>query len=365
MNYLDLHAINAPYEPQIKQALLDVVDSGWYLFGKQVCEFEKEWAAYNEAKHCVACANGLDALRLVMKAWIEMGLINEGDEVIVPANTYIATILAVSDNGLCPLPVDADPLSYVISVDKVKALLNERIAKQGNIGRIRAILPVHLYGTLCDMKALAEIAESHNLLMLQDCAQCHGQQVSGTCAWSFYPGKNLGALGDAGAITTDDEALAETIRRIAFYGSSRKYIHQYKGLNSRMDEMQAAVLRIKLKDLDRCNRRRQEIAMRYINEISNPHVVLPQPDSVFHIFPLLCDDRDALQKHLLSLGIQTQIHYPIPPHRQEAYKEWADLHFPVAEHISEHELSLPCHPAMSDEDVQTVIEGVMGMWNEE
>lgn len=357
--YLDLHSINSPYESDIKQALLGVVDSGWYLFGSQVSSFEQEWGDYNHARHCVACANGLDALRLVLRAWIEMGRLSVGDEVIVPANTYIASILAVSDNGLVPVPVEPRFDTCLIDPSHIEEHITPRT---------RVILPVHLYGALCDMKVVSAIAERHGLLVLQDCAQCHGMKVSGTCAWSFYPGKNLGALGDAGAVTTDDAELAETIRRIAFYGSSRKYVHQFKGLNSRMDEFQAACLRIKLRDLDRCNVRRQQIAARYCAEISNPHVSLPvlscfdsegNPcQSVVHIFPVFSDHRDELQQHLLDCGIQTQIHYPIPPHRQQAYSEWNNLQLPITEHISSAELSLPCNQAMTDEQVSAVIAAV-------
>ncbi len=265
--YLDLHTINAPYEVDIKQALLDVVDSGWYLFGQQVAAFEQEWADYNGARFCVACANGLDALRLVLRAWIEMGYLKRGDGVIVPANTYIASILAVSDNGLVPIPVEPDPESYLIDPRKITQLLEDPesspaypVAKDVTI---RAILPVHLYGQRCEMEAIDRLAAQHRLLVLQDSAQSHGIKAKGTCAWSFYPGKNLGALGDAGAVTTDDEALATVIRQLAFYGSERKYVHRFKGVNSRMDELQAAVLRIKLHDLDRANARRVAIANRF------------------------------------------------------------------------------------------------------
>lgn len=357
--YLDLHSLNAPYEGEIKNALAEVVDSGWYLFGQQVSTFEKEWAEYNSAAECVACANGLDALRLVLRAWIELGRLSVGDEVIVPANTYIATILAVSDNGLVPVLVEPRADTCLIDPSLIASSITHRT---------KVILPVHLYGALCEMKAVSDIAARHGLLVLQDCAQCHGMRVSGTCAWSFYPGKNLGALGDAGAVTTDDAELAEAIRRIAFYGSSRKYVHQYKGLNSRMDEFQAACLRIKLRDLDRCNARRQQIAARYCAEISHPHVMLPTLScadfegnpcqSVVHIFPVFSDCRDKLQPYLLDCGIQTQIHYPIPPHRQQAYSEWNDMQLPITEQIASSELSLPCNQAMSDEQVSAVIAAV-------
>ena len=362
--YLDLHTINAPYEADIKQALLDVVDSGWYLFGQQVSAFEQEWADYNGARHCVACANGLDALRLVLRAWIEMGYLKRGDGVIVPANTYIASILAVSDNGLVPIPVEPDPESYLIDPRTIAQLLeNPESSPAYPVAKdvtIRAILPVHLYGQRCEMEAIDELAAKYHLLVLQDSAQSHGVKAKGTCAWSFYPGKNLGALGDAGAVTTDDEALATVIRQLAFYGSERKYVHRFKGVNSRMDELQAAVLRIKLRDLDRANARRVAIAERFAHEISNPFLVLPKAKAnhVYHIYPVLTAQRDALQRYLLDQGIQTQIHYPIPPHKQECYKQWHNLSLPVTERIHQQELSLPIGPAMTEEEVKAVVSAV-------
>lgn len=354
MQYLDLHKLNAPYEDDIKQALLDVVDTGWYLFGKQVSAFEQEWADYNHAPHCVACANGLDALRLVLRAWMEMGFLHEGDGVIVPANTYIASILAVSDNGLIPIPVEPNPVTYLIDSKNIeKAILEQRPEVP-----VRVILPVHLYGQQCEMDAINAIALRHGLLVLQDGAQSHGIPVSGTCAWSFYPGKNLGALGDAGAVTSDDFQLVEIIRQLAFYGSERKYVHKYKGLNSRMDELQAAVLRIKLKDLDATNQRRQQIALRYCTEIQNSFITLPESltiHHVYHIFPILCEQRNELQLYLKKQGIETQVHYPIAPHQQRAYSEWNNLSFPITERIARCELSLPCNQTMTDEEVSQVI----------
>jgi len=351
MHYLNLHAINAPYEEAIKESLLRVVDSGWYLFGKEVEALESVWSDYCGSKGCVGCANGLDALRLVLRAWMEMGRMQPGDEVIVPANTYIASVLAVSDNGLVPVPVEPDSETY---------LINPSLIEQAITPRTKAILPVHLYGQLCDMALIMKIARTHNLLVLEDCAQCHGvaKRFYGDAqAWSFYPGKNLGALGDAGAVTSNDSELLKVVRQLGFYGSEKKYVHAYKGLNSRMDELQAAVLRCKVEDLDRCNRRRREIARRFNAEIMNPLVVLPAEKSahVWHIYPLLCERRDELQAYLLSQDIQTQIHYPIPPHQQKAYREWSALSFPVTEHIAQQELSLPCNPTMTDEEVEKVI----------
>ena len=353
IEYLNLHKINSPYESEIKSALLRVVDSGWYLFGSEVSSFEREWGTYCGKTQCVACANGLDALRLVLRAWIEMGKMSVGDEVIVPANTYIASILAVSDNGLVPVPVEPDSESYLIDAENIESVITDRT---------RAILPVHLYGQRCDMERIMEVARKHNLLVLEDCAQSHGihNTLGDAQAYSFYPGKNLGALGDAGAVTTDDEELAAVIRQLAFYGSSKKYVHKYKGLNSRMDEMQAAVLRIKLRDLDRCNHIRQEIARRFSTEIVNAEIVLPKIKSehVFHIYPVLCERRDELQQYLRDNDIATQIHYPIAPHKQEAYSEWSALSFPISEAIAARELSLPCNQSMNGEDVDRVIDTV-------
>lgn len=354
LQYLNLHQINAPYEEQIKESLLRVVDSGWYLFDKEVSHFEEEWGAYCGASSCVACANGLDALRLVLRAWMEMGRLKVGDEVIVPANTYIASILAVSDNGLVPVPVEPDPKSYLIDPSRIEEAVTSRT---------RAILPVHLYGRYCAMEQIMQIARQHHLLVLEDCAQCHGivpQYKGDAQAWSFYPGKNLGALGDAGAVTSDDATLTACVRQLGFYGSQQKYVHDLKGLNSRMDELQAAVLSVKLPDLDRCNERRRQIAARYNAEITHPAIQLPlgsQPN-VWHIYPVLCEQRDALQSFLLEHGIQTQIHYPIPPHRQKAYGEWKDRSYPITEHIALSELSLPCHPSMTEAEVRQVIDTV-------
>ena len=350
--YLDLHSINAPYAEQIKSAMQRVVDSGWYLFGSEVAAFEREWADFCGQCHCTACANGLDALRLVLRAWMELGRLHRGDEVIVPANTYIASILAVSDNGLVPVPVEPNPDTFLMDAANVTSAITSRT---------RVLLPVHLYGQLCDMDALMAVARKHDLLVLEDCAQCHGVATSycgDAQAWSFYPGKNLGAMGDAGAVTTSDETLANVVRQLGFYGSERKYVHRYKGLNSRMDEVQAAVLRVKLSGLSLANARRQEIAARYNAEIHNEAVRVPLDNAphVWHIYPLLCKRRDELQQFLLDNGIQTQVHYPIPPHRQAAYSEWNSLSLPITERLAAQELSLPCHPTLADADVSQIID---------
>lgn len=351
LQYLDLHKINEPYEKAIKEALLRVVDSGWYLFGHEVERFEQQWTSYCGAQSCAACANGLDSLRLVLRAWIEMGKMQPGDEVIVPANTYIASILAVNDNGLVPVPVEPDSQTCLIDPKKIELALSPRT---------RAILPVHLYGRYCDMEAIMRIAKVYDLLVLEDCAQCHGvvsRYMGDAQAWSFYPGKNLGALGDAGAVTSDDTALTSMVHQLGFYGSARKYVNDYKGVNSRMDELQAAVLSVKLADLDRCNERRRQIAARYCREIHNPRILLPLSagSNVWHIYPVFCAERDTLQSYLLERGIQTMIHYPIPPHKQRAYSEWSECSYPISERIAAQELSLPCYPQMSDDEVGMVI----------
>lgn len=350
IEFLNLKDVNRPYEDDIRQALSQVTDSGWYLYGHNVKRFEQDWAEYCGAKYCVACGNGLDALTLVLKAWQELGRIFIGDEVIVPANTYIATILAVSECGLIPVLVEPDPETYLISANSILNAITERT---------RAILPVHLYGQMCDMEQICSIAKEKNLLVLEDCAQAHGNcRLNGTCAWSFYPSKNLGALGDAGAVTSDDEELASAVRKIANYGSGQRYVNDYKGINSRMDEFQAAILSIKLKDLDRCNAKRKVIAERYNNEIRNPHIVLPRikTESVYHLYTIRCERREELLTYLREHGIATQIHYPIPPHKQTAYREWNNLSFPITEHIADTILSIPCNQTMTDEEVEYIIE---------
>jgi len=353
IEYLNLKDINAPYEEEIKAAMNNVVDSGWYLFGNSVSKFEQEWADYCGAQYSVACANGLDAIRLSLQALIELGRIKKDAEVIVPANTYIATILAVSQCGLKPVLVDPDAETYLLAADKTKEAITN------NTG---VILPVHLYGQVCEMDSFYKLLEDYpNIYLVEDCAQCHGarkmhKRSSAQC-YSFYPGKNLGALGDAGAIVSNDTELCETIRMIANYGCAKKYVHDFKGINSRMDEVQAAILSVKLKDLDRCNVRRKEIAERYSREITNPQIILPKvtTKSVYHIYPIRCEKRSELQQYLLDNGIATQIHYPIPPHKQKAYSELNGMSFPISEIIAQTELSIPCNQAMTDEEMTKVI----------
>lgn len=380
IEFLSLKAVNEPYEAGIKQAMSEVVDSGWYVLGKNVRQFEKDWAEYCGTRYCVGCGNGLDALRLVLLAWMELGKIAPGDEVIVPANTYIATILAVSDCGLTPVPVEPDPDTMLLSPKNIADAIT---------AKTRVILPVHLYGQRCEID---ELVKDKGLLILEDCAQAHGVMVNGSRfmvhgsnniahstqhiahltshtahltshisqSWSFYPTKNLGALGDAGAVTTDDAALAEMVRKIANYGSATRYVNDVKGVNSRMDELQAAILSIKLKDLDRCNERRREIAHRYNTEICNPLIVLPKvkTESVYHLYTVRCEQRDELQQYMAQRGIETQVHYPTPPHKQGAYKEWAELSFPISEKIAQTILSIPCNPALTNEEVDRIIEAL-------
>jgi dTDP-4-amino-4,6-dideoxygalactose transaminase len=357
IKYLDLQRVTQSFEPELSETVSRTVQSGWYLFGKEVSHFEEEFAHYCGTKHCVGVANGLDALTLVLLAWkIQYGW-NDQTEVIVPANTFIASILAISRAGLKPVLCEPDPNDYLLDANRIETLVTPHT---------RCLLPVHLYGQVCNMAAIMDIARSHNLLVLEDCAQAHGASFSGhragslahAGAFSFYPGKNLGALGDGGAVTTDDEELAHLVRALAFYGSSKKYINVFKGINSRLDEIQAAVLSVKLKRLDEDNTKRQAVAMRYMNELHNPAILLPtvRQSHVFHIFPILCTRRDDLQKYLMDKGIQTSIHYPIPPHKQKAYKEWNNISLPITERIHRDELSLPISPVQPEEDTSLIIQ---------
>lgn len=360
IDYLPLKRITAMHLDEIQQAVAQTVASGWYLQGESVARFEKEYANYIGTSHCVSCANGLDALRLIFRAYIEMGIMRPGDEVIVPANTYIASILAISENNLIPVLVEPD-------IDTLQ--IDNRLIESHITARTRAILIVHLYGRCAHTTNIARLCQKHKIRLIEDNAQAHGCTFEGkrtgslgdAAAHSFYPGKNLGALGDAGAITTNNEQLAQIIRTLANYGSSRKYVFPLKGMNSRMDELQAAVLSIKLKYLDRDNLHRKRIAQRFVEEIKNRCIILPQAigrDNVNHIFPILCPHRNSLQQHLQTHGIGTLIHYPIPPHRQQAYAEWNNISLPITEKIHNQELSLPCHPAMTDEETTAVIDSL-------
>ena len=361
IRYCDLKTINDRYEPQLTEAIVKAAQSGWYIRGKECERFEQAFAAYCGCRHCIGMGNGLDALTIILRAYCEIGAMQPGDEVIVPANTYIATILSIIEAGLKPVLCEPCANSCNIDTTLIEDLITEHT---------RAIMPVHLYGLAADMDKINEIAARHSLKVIEDSAQAHGAIYNGkrtgnlgdAAAFSFYPGKNLGALGDGGAITTNDTELAETARAIANYGSHKKYINIHKGVNSRLDEIQAAALRVKLQYLDADNARRREIAQRYINNIDNPHVTLPVADNggnhVYHIFAVTSPQRDKLQQHLQDHGIETLIHYPVPPHKQAALKELGELELPVTEHIHACELSLPCHPAMSDSDVDTVITAI-------
>ncbi|MFC2438638.1 MAG: DegT/DnrJ/EryC1/StrS family aminotransferase [Prevotella melaninogenica] len=360
INYLSLQKITALHESEITTAVNQVLHSGWYLQGEHIALFEKNYAQYIGTKYCVTCGNGLDALCLILRAYIELGLLKEGDEVIVPANTYIATILSITENHLIPILVEPD-------IDTLE--IDEQLIEQAITPRTRAIMLVHLYGRCAYTAFIGDICKRHNLLLLEDNAQAHGchfgdnrtGSLGHAAAHSFYPGKNLGALGDAGAVTTDNEQLAQTIRSLANYGSTRKYEFSFKGKNSRMDEIQAAVLNVKLPYLDKENQRRKQIAKAYLEGINNPQITLIKDndrDNVYHIFPILCPSRNRLQQYLKDNGIETMIHYPIPPHQQEAYKEWNVQHYPITEFIHHQELSLPCNPTMTDEEVYQIIDSI-------
>ena len=358
IKFLNLKEINDSFEPQITQAVEEVLRSGWYLQGEQNRLFEEEFSKYCGTRHCVLVGNGLDALTLILRAYKMLLGWTDGDEVIVPANTFIATILAIREAGLQPVLCEPSLRDYLIDVERMKSLLTERT---------RAVLPVHLYGNVCAMDDINLWAHQHNLKVIEDAAQAHGARLRGRRAgalgdaagFSFYPGKNLGALGDAGCVTTDDDLLAETVRRMGNYGSSEKYVNVCKGLNSRTDEIQAAVLRVKLPRLDEDNQRRRELARLYSQTIQNPLITLPvmqQDDEsqVFYVYPVRCPAREQLQQHLRQRGIHTLIHYPIPPHRQEAFSEWASVRLPITERIHREILSLPIHPLMTDAQVQRI-----------
>jgi len=378
IKFLDLQKINARDAVEIKEAVNRVIDSGWYLLGKEVQAFENEFAAYCGVKHCIGVANGLDALRLIFKAYIEMGVLQEGDEVIVPANTYIASILSVTDNRLKPILVEPDISTYNLDENQIEAVITPKT---------KAILLVHLYGQNAMTDKIQSMAKKHNLLLIEDAAQAHGSKFKGiktgnlgnAAGFSFYPGKNLGALGDGGAVTTNDKELAKTIRALANYGSDKKYINKYQGLNSRLDEIQAAVLSVKLKYVDKDIKARRKIAQMYLEGIKHPNIILPSMSrnegnksgiysplrgdaegrgAVWHLFVIRTKQRDKLQQYLLVNGIQTLIHYPIPPHKQEAYKQWNHLSFPITEQIHKEVLSLPISPVMEDTDCLKIIKTI-------
>ncbi|MFR1503163.1 MAG: DegT/DnrJ/EryC1/StrS family aminotransferase [Opitutales bacterium] len=359
INFLNLHKINERFRNEIDERITQVLDSGWYILGEQVRVFEKNFANFCGVKHCIGCANGLDALNLIIKAY---GF-STGDEIIVPANTYIASILAISQNGCKPVLVEPDINTYNINPD----LIEEKITEN-----TKAIMVVHLYGQAVEMEKIWQLAKKYNLKVIEDSAQAHGTIYKGKRAgnlgdasgFSFYPGKNLGCMGDGGCVTTNDDELAYRIRAIANYGSDYKYHHIFKGTNSRLDEIQAAVLDIKLKHLDEDNKRRREIAKFYRENIKNPNIILPQlkeeENHVWHIFAVRTNDRDKLKKHLEDNGIETNIHYPTAPHKQECYKELEHLSFPVSEKIHKQVLSLPISPVLTRNEVMQVVEVING-----
>jgi dTDP-4-amino-4,6-dideoxygalactose transaminase len=359
--FLDLKSINAQYRDELVQAATSVIDSGWYVQGQQVEAFEREFADYCGTKHCVGVANGLDALILTLRAWKELGKLKEGDEVIVPANTYIASILAITENRLVPVLVEPDAASYNLSPGLVERAITSKT---------KAILPVHLYGQLADMPAIMDIAKRHNLLVLEDAAQAHGASMNGKKAgswgdasgFSFYPGKNLGALGDAGAITTNDDELAQTIRALGNYGSHKKYQNLYQGVNSRLDEIQAAMLRVKLKYLDSEIQKCKQVAHAYLDNINNSSVILPEWNNeeqhVFHVFVVRCENRQELQNYLTEHEIQTLIHYPIPPHQQKAYEYLNGKRYDLTQKIHNTVLSLPINSTIGIENIEYIVDKI-------
>lgn len=363
--FLDLKQVTAMHAEEIQQAVARVVSGGWYLLGEEVKRFEGQYAQYIGTRHCIAVGNGLDALTLMLRAYMELGKLHEGDEVIVPANTYIATILAITDNRLRPVLVEPSPSTLLMEAEGIERAITPRT---------RAVMLVHLYGRLNYSADIEKLVKAYGLLLFEDNAQAHGCRYSDNrtgslgdaAAHSFYPGKNLGALGDGGAVTTDDGDVATLVRTLANYGSSKKYVFPYCGRNSRLDELQAAVLSVKLSYLDEDNARRRAAADYYREHIANPLVTLPVPtehplSDVHHIFPVLCTERDRLQLHLADSGIGTVIHYPIPPHLQDCYKGkglLAHAELPVTERLAREELSLPMSPYITKDDLDRVVEAV-------
>ncbi len=356
---LDLQAITAIHGDEIKCAVNRVIDSGWFLQGQENKIFEDNYANYIGTRHCIAVANGLDALYLIMRGYKELGIMKDGDEIIVPANTYIATIIAITRNNLVPVLIEPTWDTLEMDIDKIEELISPRT---------RGIMTVHLYGRIAYNEKLGKICKDHGIKLMEDCAQSHG------CAWkgvktgalgdcaahSFYPGKNLGALGDAGAVTTNDSELASVIRVLANYGSQQKYVFKYVGMNSRMSEIDAAALDVKLKYLDADNQKRQLLGNFYYDHINNPLIQLPcrlkDENNVYHQFPIFCERREELQQYLADNGIQTLIHYPIPPHKQECYMSWEKEVYPITEKIHSQELSLPMSQVVSLSEASYVVD---------
>ena len=360
--FLSLRDISEKYKSELYEAVLRVVDSGWYLQGKENAVFEQHYAKYIGTNYCVGCANGLDALILIFRAYIELGILNPGDEVIVPANTYIATILSITENGLVPILIEPDPNTLEID----DSLIEDKITP-----KTKALVIVHLYGRNAYTEKIEKICEKYNLKLVEDCAQSHGCKsfdgrrtgsLGDAAGHSFYPGKNLGALGDGGAVTTNDSILADTIRALANYGSNKKYVFRYEGRNSRLDELQAAILDVKLRHLDEDNNLRQQVAAYYYDHLQHPLITLPKrlPDeeNVYHIFPIIVSgkgNRNRLHDYLAEHNIDTICHYPIAPHKQECYKDWTDRSYPITERIHQQELSIPMNQAVTHEEAETVV----------
>lgn len=362
VKFLDLKKVNEPYFADMMAATQSFLESGWYILGQQVTAFENEYAQFCGANHCIGISNGLDALRIIFEAYKRLGRLSDGDEVIVPANTYIASVLAITQSGLIPVLVEPDARTYNLDPEKVKLAITKKT---------KAVLAVHLYGQLADMDAINAIALQNGLLVVEDAAQAHGAtmhsgnkagNLSDATGHSFYPGKNLGALGDAGAVTTNDDELATAIRALRNYGSHKKYYNLYEGFNMRLDENQAAYLRIRLKGLAAENARRNQIASMYDSGLSLDGLVTPYRAAygshVYHIYATLHPHRDALQQHLEANGVQAMIHYPVPPHQQQAFPQWNSLSFPISEEIHQQELSLPMSPVLTDDEVRYVIDKV-------
>lgn len=352
IKFLDLQKLNQPFETQFLSKTKEFLDKGWYILGDEVKQFEQSFATYTKAKHCIGVGNGLDALVLILKAYIQLGKLQKGDEVIVPANTYIASVLAIIQADLVPVFVEPNIETYNINPDLITASITSKS---------KAILLVHLYGQLAEMDQIIDLSKKHNLLLIEDAAQAHGLPFVGNYAraFSFYPGKNLGALGDGGAITTDDDLLAAVLFSLRNYGSNKKYHNDYIGVNSRLDELQAAFLSIKLPHLHAENEARQKVAKRYLSEVKNNKIVLPTCENynkhVFHLFVIRTENRNDLKEYLSNNGIETVIHYPIPPHKQKALQDFNLLSLPITEKIHQEILSLPMSSVVTDEQISHII----------
>lgn len=361
VKFLDIQKITDIYTSQIHEAASRVIDSGWYLLGEATKQFEKEYADYIGTEYCVGVANGLDALRIILRAYIELGIMNEGDEIIVPANTFIASIIAITDNRLVPVFIEPDINNYQIDDTKIESAITSKT---------KGLMNVHLYGQCAHTEKIEQICRKHDLKLIEDNAQASGCKFNGkmtgslgdAAGHSFYPGKNLGALGDGGAITTNNRSLAETVRSLANYGSNAKYVFDYQGYNSRLDEIQAAILSVKLYGLNKDNRRRKEVAKYYLDNIHHSEVILPIVNDwdahVFHLFVIRSLRRDDLLKHLNDQGVQALIHYPVPPHKQKAYIEWNHLHLPITERIHTEVISLPISQVITDNEMKIVVDAV-------